>query len=95
MAKITRTRTYETSIARIVIGGRATIAVEWQLVDAADRSVESETVGREVDEQPPEVQAAVATIMAYAETVTEESASEKEATEEAALAAAVASKVTG
>lgn len=93
MAKITRTRTYETSLGRIIIGGAATLAVEWDLNDETGQRVDGEVVGREVVEQPAEVQAAVATIMAYAATVTDDAATTKQATVDAEIAAAIAAKV--
>lgn len=89
MAKITRTRTFETSIARIIIGGAATLAVEWDLNDETGQRVDGEVVGREVADQPAEVQAAVATIMAYAATVTDAAATGKVAAEDAEIAALV------
>jgi hypothetical protein len=92
MAKITRTRTFETSIARIIIGASGSLAVEWQLVDETDKTIDEETVGREVAEQPAEIQAAVAAIMAYAATVTDDAATTKQATVDAEIAAAVAAK---
>lgn len=93
MAKITRTRTFETSIARIIIGAAGTLAVEWQLVDETSKTVDEETVGHEVVDQPPEVQAAVATIMAYAATVTDDAATTKQAAVDAEIADAIAAKV--
>lgn len=92
MAKITRTRTYETSLGRVVIGAAGTLAVEWDLNDEKGVRVDGEVVGREVAEQPAEVQAAVATIMAYAATVTDDAATAKQAATDAEIAAAVAVK---
>lgn len=92
MAKITRTRTFETSVARIVIGASGSLSVEWQLVDETDKTIASETVGREVAEQPAEIQAAVAAIMAYALTIIDDAAATKQAAVDAEIAAAIAAK---
>ena len=91
--KITRTRTYEAKPAQIIIGAAATVAVEWALLDEKGNRADSEIVGHEVAEQPAEVQAAVATIMAWAATVTDDAATAKQVTVDAEIAAAIAAKV--
>lgn len=90
--KITRTRTFEAGIGQLIIGAAGTVAVEWNLLDETGALVEREIVGHEVASQPAEVQAAVATIMAWAATVTDDAATAKQVTVDAEIAAAIAAK---
>jgi hypothetical protein len=89
---ITRERKYEVRVNRIEIDHKLTATVQWVKVDELGRSQDNDRETRETADQPPEVVAAIAVIAAWAESISAPAATQRQADEDAKIAAALAAK---